>query len=389
VTDSRVGPSIPTARIVKALFLTVLLRLGSVNAIDTALGKMGVAARRWITWIGGLLPSPDRLEEVPAQMEAACFRDILHHHYTRRARSKTLPPLFGKHRLLIFDGHEYAASYLRRCGDCLTREVKFKDGPRTQYYHRYVMAYLACEGSRILLDVEMQRKGEGEIAAARRLFERIVERYPRAFSVVAGDALYMDPDLCQAVVKRNKDFLVVLKNEDRLLIQDLRSLMPFEEPRELLFRKRRCECNDIEGFNSWPQFGQDVRVLRSYETWEVERQASEETDQLDEEWMWATTLTKDVASTAELLQMGHSRWDIENHGFNELCNTWHADHVYHHEVTAMTVMLLILFLAYNLFHVWQARGIKPALRARYTLKALIQILLAEFYRAHGRARAPT
>lgn len=57
-------------------------------------------------------------------------------------------------------------------------------------------------------------------------------------------------------------------------------------------------------------------------------------------------------ATASLVHRGHARWDIENHGFNELVNGWHADHVYHvykDEANAIEAFLLTAFLAYNLF----------------------------------------
>ena len=65
-----------------------------------------------------------------------------------------------------------------------------------QYYHRQVTLLLLAEAPaggaplRLLLDVEPQQPGEQETAAARRLLERVLEAYPRAFDVVLGDALY-------------------------------------------------------------------------------------------------------------------------------------------------------------------------------------------------------
>lgn len=82
-----------------------------------------------------------------------------------------------------------------------------------------------------------------------------------------------------------------------------------------------------------------------------------------------------------IVRMGHGRWNIENQGFNELVNNWHADHVYHHDANAIVVILLLLFLAYNLFHVWVARGLKPSLRDRYTTAHFAKLIAAGFYHA--------
>ncbi len=33
--------------------------------------------------------------------------------------------------------------------------------------------------------------------------------------------------------------------------------------------------------------------------------------------------------------LGRKRWDIENHGFNELVDGWHADRVFKHDDAAI------------------------------------------------------
>ena len=42
----------------------------------------------------------------------------------------------------------------------------------------------------LLLDADPIRPGEDEIAAARRLFDRVIDCCPRAFDVALGDGLY-------------------------------------------------------------------------------------------------------------------------------------------------------------------------------------------------------
>lgn len=360
------------------LFFTLAVRIGSLNGVEEAFRKCG-RRTRWHVWMGGNLPSADRLGEVAALMNAADVRCVLRAHYALRRRKKTLAPLPGGLRMLILDGHEMCASYLTCCPDCLEREVVFKDGPRTQYYHRYVAAFLVCGTGRLILDLELQRKGEGEIAAAIRLLERLFRNYPRAFDLVAGDALYLDPTLCQYVLQHHKDFMAVLKNENRDLIQDFRSLKDRTEAIELDLNNKHYTCRDLEGFNSWPQLGSDVRVVGSEEIATVRRRLSKEPQTLASEWIWATSLSKEKAATPIAVLLGHGRWEIENRVFNELGNQWHADHVYYHDANAIVVILLLLFVAYNVFHAWLNRGLKPQLRTRYTIGYLVRMISAQFY----------
>jgi hypothetical protein len=78
-----------------------------------------------------------------------------------------------------------------------------------------------------------------------------------------------------------------------------------------------------------------MRVVRSQETYYVRRQATKALTLEISEWMWATNLPPSLASTELVVRLGHARWDIENFGFNELVNGWHADHVYKHDPDAI------------------------------------------------------
>ena len=64
------------------------------------------------------------------------------------------------------------------------------------------------------------------------------------------------------------------------------------------------------------------------------------------DWIWVTTLPAQPVSTERAVGFGHQRWDIENHGFNELVKGWHADHIYRHDPNAIECFLLIAFLAW-------------------------------------------
>jgi hypothetical protein len=107
--------------------------------------------------------------------------------------------------------------------------------------------------------------------------------------------------------------------------------------------------------------------------------------------MWVTTLPAARASTALVVHLGHARWDIENYGFNELVNSWHADHIYRHDPHAIEAFTLLAFLAYNLFHAFLARNIKPQLRCTKTESFWAQLITAQIYTEAGRrltARSP-
>ena len=374
VRDARVRPRIPTARVVKSDLLMLWARLGSFNALEEE-GPGGY----WRTWLGGDMHSADNLGDVAAVIHLDDVRELLRQHYQLRRRKKTLRPIAPGLWPLVFDGHESTSSFLRSCPKCLQRTVHTTHGDRTQYYHRYVLALLLHADGVLLMDLEPQRPGEEEMSAAKRLLARALERYPRAFNLVVGDALYLNPDFCRLALDHAKHFLAVLKNENRDLLVDARSLFPEVPP--TAYREGRTDslCWDIEGFTSWSQLGHPVRVARSVETTATRRQRTQSEEVQSVEWIWATSLPTGKASTQTVVRVGHRRWSIENEAFNELVNEWHADHVYKHDLNAMTVLWLLLCLAYNLFHVFIARNLKPQRRHGHSQRHWARLLAADFH----------
>jgi hypothetical protein len=279
------------------------------------------------------------------------------------------------------DGHENHASRRRHCKDCLQRELKTKKGKVIEYYHRFVQATLIAEGIRYQLDTEPIRAGEGEVEAALRLFDRVVKSYPRAFDMVIGDALYGQGPFFNHIYAAGKHVLAVLKNENRDLLQDARALWAEQAPLIQEVKKVQYQMWDLEGFTTWPQCQPPVRVVRSVETRKVKRQLTKAVETLTNEHIWVTTLPALLAPTPAVVQIGHSRWDIENHTFNETANRWHGNHVYKHDGQAMLVLNLLLCLVLNVFTAFYQRNLKPALRAACDTLEIARRILAELYQA--------
>jgi hypothetical protein len=381
--DGRTKPRIPAGRAALGYLVLFLACLGSLNALEQ---RRAPAA--WQRWLGGPLPSADVMGDVAQSLPADPVRALLRRQHARLKRTKGLVRVGGGLRWLILDGHEGVASYRRRWQGCLERVVHFATGDRTQYYYRYVAAYLTNGKQRLLLDAEPQRPGEGEIACALRLVERLLTTLPRAFDGVSGDNLYMDPALWQLVRRHKKHLIAVLKNENRDLLGDARALFAGQTPVGFEQGGVRYTCWDLEGFTTWPQCGEAVRVVRSVEETTRKRQKNRETETVVSEWVWATSLPATLAPTRTVVQAGHGRWGIENHGFNELCTSWHADHAYRYHAQALLVCLLLLFVAYNLFHAFWSRNLKPQARAGRSVRYWADLIRAELVLAFHRRAVP-
>ena len=383
IRDGRCRPRIPTRSVVRSVLVLFLSRLGSLNALEQS-----GSSRFWRKWLGGRTPSADSVGRVCAEIEPGGIRSVQHHVYSRLGRMKALEPLAGGLRVAVLDGHESHSSYLRSCGGCLQRTIRTGSTERTQHYHRQVTLLLLTKTLTLPLDAEPIRPGEDEVAAALRLLDRVLAAYPRAFDVIAGDALYADRRFFNYAIRHGKDAIAVLKDERRDLWEDFRSL--FEQEPPVLLRRRGgrvcCQCWDIEGFTSWPQVDRPVRVIRSIERRNVRRQLTREEEEIEGEWVWVTTLPSSRASLAVVVEIGHWRWAIENQGFNELANRWYADHVYKHDADAILVFFLFALLCLTVFLVFYRRSLKPALRARYSMLHVARLILAELLA--GAPRSP-
>jgi len=135
------------------------------------------------------------------------------------------------------------------------------------------------------------------VATARRLLERVLARYPRAFQLLLADGLYAQAPFFNLLLAHGKHALVVLKDERRDLHQDACGLSAVTPSQEGKYRSRHCQWWDVSDLTTWPQVNAPVRVIRSRETYPVCRPTMQEVESITTEWVWATTLPVQQAAT--------------------------------------------------------------------------------------------
>lgn len=375
VTDNRIRPRIKTQTAVSGALVMALSQLGSLNALE----QTAKDNKFWQRWICDNLPSADTIGNVSTSVDCDSIREIIRHVYTRLKRNKALKSLSMGIFALVIDGHESSSSYLLHCKGCLKRVIHTSTGDKAQYYHRHVMAQLVCGNFYLPLDIEPQRPGEDEVAAAMRLLKRVFLNYPRAFSLILADGLYLKANFFKLALKYGKDVIAVLKDDRRDLLKDARGLFKIANSSTYNNGKVKRECWDIENFSSWDSFNREVRIVRSIETNYVKHRNEKAKQGNTSEWIWGSTISQQLLPTEEFVNVAHKRWAIENNGFNELVNYWHADHVYKHNPVAIEAFWLLTMLAYLIFHAFINLNLKPQLRRRYTKLHLAQIITAELY----------
>ena len=349
-------------------------RLGSLNALEQRRGPS-----YWRRWVGGKIGSADTMGRGFTEVGCQSIRDVIKEVYSQLKRNKRLKPLYAGLIALIIDGHESHCSKLRKCDGCLERNLQTRHGVVKENYHRHVMASLLCHGVCVPLDMEPQRPGEDEVTCAMRLLERILKQYPRAFDLILADGLYAQGRFFKLAKKHGKDVVAVLKDERRDVLRDAQGLFKKEKPTVYQSKNLTKECWDIEHFMSWPQAGCEVRVVCSRETRTVKRQKTKAIEAEVSEWVWVTTASQNKLGTHDLVKFGHKRWCVENNGFNELVNQWHANHVYKHNPTAIEAFGLLTMLAYILFHAFIDGNLKPVIRQKHSKRHWAQMITAEIY----------
>jgi hypothetical protein len=241
-----------------------------------------------------------------------------------------------------------------------------------EYYHRGVACHLVGFNIAVPLDVELIRPGEGEIIAAKRLLERVLQRYGRFIDAVIGDALYFEAPFFNFCIDHGKHVIAVIKGDQRALLQDAQGLFAQMKPGLWDEPRRLTQFWDVEGFSSAEGVKVPLRVLHAYETITKRERIGKqwiETVQ-DHHWWWATTFPFSQLPSRQLWKAGHRRWDVENDLFNTLSAHWALDHCFKHDPIAIVNFILTLFIAFVLLQSFYLRNLNPQRRIHLTLIGL-------------------
>ena len=94
-----------------------------------------------------------------------------------------------------------------------------------------------------------------------------------------------------------------------------------------------------------------VRVVVAEEKWkENHRKGTKKVlEPKESHWRWVVTKELDGYPTRVIWDIGHNRWGIENHAFNEMTQFCHLTHCPHHEPVAIIVWLLFLIIGFVTF----------------------------------------
>jgi DNA-directed RNA polymerase subunit RPC12/RpoP len=363
---------LPTVKITTAIIIMQFSNLGSLNSLSQAISVKNLKKE---------IPSVSTIARGADSINLEEIRNIGIEIYQKARKSKMLSPYCGMW-VGIVDGHEQTTSKYHRCPHCKSRIVTKKGGVKeVQYYHEFTAFILAGPDISFILDIEPILPGEGEISSSYRLLKRVLGNYPKAFSVVIGDRLYLKKTVFNLLKKHHKYTIAVLKEERRQLFEEANSLSLLLEPKTYKQGRTYYKVWDHLVSGCWDGYGKKVRVIVSEEA-TVKRTHSKDGKEWEDivdkaNWMWVTNLpcpkTDDLDDLKNTVRICHSRWQIENQCSGETVNMWNADHIYRHSENAIIAFLLLLFIVVNIFNIFRIRNIKDkSIKAKVFLMNLIR-----------------
>jgi hypothetical protein len=393
--DQRRRPEIPTFDVANSLLHTAVLRIPSLNALEGDLKKHD------FQMLLGREPMPEVkafsaevVANVLDKFELDSIRNAIEEVIHKAERNKAFRDGYGPLRCVAIDGWEPFSSYQRHCPHCLVRrvEVKQADGEVQeveQYYHRYVVALLLGPVLDVVLGIEpvlneealrdsdSEHKGhEGELTAGRRLIQWLHQTYGGFIDAIVADALYAVGPVMTEVTNYGYGAFLVLKKENNEPFKEALKLWEIEGPCESCEdreRKEQVRFWDVDNIETLDTYQGKVRAIRALVT---------KSDQ-EKPRTWCFAIVGERArqvSRPLALRIIRARWHIENTCFHQWTQYWHLSHIFRHTPKALSAILLLWALAFDLLQLFIYRRLGRSRRPKDptdTIRNLVEVMLRE------------
>lgn len=375
VGDTRVDPVIPTSSVSGALFLGAILRLPSFLQMATDSARAGW--RRLLQLAAPL--NDDVLAYVVERYRLEDWREVLVSTNKRLKANRAFESAKIQGLLVVsLDANEQFHSRHRCCDACCRRKIKVRNraGQEVEvqeFYHRMVYASIQGPPLSVVLDVEPIGPEEDEAAAALRLLGRMRRLYgPRFFDVVTVDAWYTKTPFIRAVRRLGWGVVSVLKQERFTVYQESSTLAATEKAECFDWQQRHIALREVRDLTLAEEGQEPVRVVLADEDWiQTHRTAGRRVRApMASHWRWVASPELDPYPKQVVWRIGHHRWGIENHVFNELTQHYHLEHCPHHHPVGIMAWLLILVLGFNLFEAFVHLHCKLWQSGKLSLKEL-------------------
>lgn len=356
--DHRLEPQIPPAVLSSALLVGAVLRVPSFLQLQQETTRPGI--QRLLRWAHRI--SDDAFAYGVERADLAAWRALLVNLNRTLKQNKAFEAAKINGLLVVsLDANEQFCTRAHGCADCGQRQVPVRTptGEQvevTEYYHRQVYAQLHGPHFSVILDLEPIRPGEEEAQAALRLLARMRRLYgPKFFDAITVDAWYTKGPFVRAVQKLGWGVVTVLKQERFEVYQESVALLRDQSPQRWEWEHRAVAGWEVTDL-TFTEVRGPVRVVVAEEKWSEVKRVGGVARVQARQTVWRWLVTEELAGYGRqvIWRIGHQRWGVENHAFNELTQYYHLEHCPHHEPVAILAWLLILVLGFVLFE-WFVR----------------------------------
>jgi hypothetical protein len=325
------------------------------------------------------VPSDTQMREILDEVKPETLRGVLPQLWEKVRRAgwggrftTTLPS--GEHQgtyyTVALDGSEYFRSTTIQCPHCLRQT---DPQGRVHYSHKIVGATVGRAGSHqvLPLDVEEVRNATAESApqdceltAAKRLLARLRREHPQMAQIVIGDDLYSHVPFVEQLQQQRQHYVLVAKpaSHPTLLAavaaaEGTAQISPGQWTEGSGTRQRTYTYRLVR----YVPLALESTVRVNYvEVWEQNAQG----EQLYHN-SWITDLDVDASNVAVVVQLGRTRWKIENEQFNVHKNHgYELTHNYGHGQQSLSMVFYLLNLLAYVTHAVLALGDRLYQRCR-------------------------
>jgi predicted transposase YbfD/YdcC len=221
------------------------------------------------------------------------------------------------------------------------------------------------------LNQQALAKAQAELSVA----PSLIRRLDWQGRVLTGDALFCQRSICALVVSLGGDYLLIVKDNQPRLHEDIRLLfdppakiaLPLLDSRQATsidhghgrhFDKRHLIAStDLVGYSDWPHLAQVFRLER---TWQESGKGKVQVR------YGITSLPADLAPAQRLLELKRGHWQIENRHHYVKDVTLREDASSIHQGNGPSILAILRDLAFSLLHHAGHRAIASRLRYHST-----------------------
>jgi hypothetical protein len=325
------------------------------------------------------IPSDTQMREILDEVKPEALRGVLPQLWEKVRRAgwsgrftTTLPSgqHHGTYYTVALDGSEYFRSTAIQCPHCLRQT---DPQGRVYYSHKIVGATVVRAGAHqvLPLDVEEVRNATAEsapqdceVTAGKRLLTRLRQEHPQMALILIGDDLYSHVPFVEQLVHLRQHFVLVAKpNSHPTLMaavataegtaqQQTGQWTEGSGPRQRIYTYRLV--------HSVPLSLESAVRVNYVEVWEQNGKG----EQLYHN-SWITDLDVDTRNVAVVVQIGRTRWKIENEQFNvHKHHGYELTHNYGHGQQYLSMVFYLLNLLAYVTHALLALGDRLYQRCR-------------------------